>query len=359
MPNIEFFNPNFMFEGIWTPKCLMRYAATGNISRGAKDCYVVLQAFLGHNENCWPGQERIAIEMGGVSLRSVRSYIAELERDGFIHIEQRGLGKTNVYRMLPHKIFEEEMRKKSIAYPDRQNPAGQGETQQSDRNIPAGQDRNIPAGPLHLSYEEDQLVKDQVAEKLSLAANAASSDSQTDLPIGGGSGKESLKSDGLENTSMEEEPGLGEFENQTSAPSKLQTDSSKVWTLQDEKTFWSKYNAIPRVKKANAEAKRKAMDAIIRKFKASPDDALDALSGFRSSCPGSNVQEFLNHFQSYLETARQDNGPQGASTAQKRARTNLEDLKKETPADSNEINHLEAKELAGLIRLHRISLNSS
>ena len=37
--------------------------------------------------------------MAGQGERSVRTYLKELESTGFLEIKQRGLGKTNLYRL--------------------------------------------------------------------------------------------------------------------------------------------------------------------------------------------------------------------------------------------------------------------
>ena len=52
----------------------------------------------GRTISCFPGQERLAKDMG-VTDRSVRTYLQELEREQFIAIKQRGLGKPNLYEL--------------------------------------------------------------------------------------------------------------------------------------------------------------------------------------------------------------------------------------------------------------------
>ena len=47
---------------------------------------------------CFPGQERLAKDMG-VTDRSVRTYLQELEKADFVAIKQRGLGKVNLYEL--------------------------------------------------------------------------------------------------------------------------------------------------------------------------------------------------------------------------------------------------------------------
>ena len=67
-----------------------------DLSTGAKLAYAVILSYAWNNDYCFPGQERLAQDMG-VSDRSVRTYIKDLEDSGFLEVEQRGLGKTNIY----------------------------------------------------------------------------------------------------------------------------------------------------------------------------------------------------------------------------------------------------------------------
>ena len=46
----------------------------------------------------FPGQLKLAEDMGA-GERSVRTYLKELEAAGILEIKQRGLGKTNLYRL--------------------------------------------------------------------------------------------------------------------------------------------------------------------------------------------------------------------------------------------------------------------
>jgi len=68
------------------------------ISFGAKLAYAVLLSYAWQDKSCFPGQERMAHDLG-VTSRSVRTYLAELESAGFIVVAQRGLNKTNLYTL--------------------------------------------------------------------------------------------------------------------------------------------------------------------------------------------------------------------------------------------------------------------
>lgn len=68
------------------------------VSVGAKLTYAMLLKYAWHEKRCFPGQGRLAEEMG-VSRRSVSSYLQELEEREFISIERQGQGKTNIYTL--------------------------------------------------------------------------------------------------------------------------------------------------------------------------------------------------------------------------------------------------------------------
>ncbi len=68
------------------------------ISVGAKLAYAMLLKYAWGDNACFPGQLKLAKDMGA-GERSVRTYLKELESTGMLEIKQRGLGKTNLYRL--------------------------------------------------------------------------------------------------------------------------------------------------------------------------------------------------------------------------------------------------------------------
>jgi hypothetical protein len=70
----------------------------GNISVGAKLAYAMLLKYAWGDDACFPGQTKLADDMGS-GERSVRRYLDELEKVALLEIVQRGLGKTNLYRL--------------------------------------------------------------------------------------------------------------------------------------------------------------------------------------------------------------------------------------------------------------------
>jgi Helix-turn-helix domain len=69
-----------------------------DISVGAKLAYAMLLKYAWGDDACFPGQVKLADDMGATD-RSVRTYLKELEAAGALEVIQRGLGKTNVYRL--------------------------------------------------------------------------------------------------------------------------------------------------------------------------------------------------------------------------------------------------------------------
>jgi len=68
----------------------------GTLSVGAKVTYAMFLSYAWHNDSCFPGQDRLAEDMG-MSRSRVTEFVGELERAGLITIQRRGQGKTNIY----------------------------------------------------------------------------------------------------------------------------------------------------------------------------------------------------------------------------------------------------------------------
>ena len=67
-----------------------------DLSLGAKVTYAMFLSYAWHNESCFPGQDKLAADMG-MSRTRVAEFIGELKHAGLISIKRRGLGKTNIY----------------------------------------------------------------------------------------------------------------------------------------------------------------------------------------------------------------------------------------------------------------------
>ena len=66
------------------------------LSLGAKVTYAMFLSYAWHNDSCFPGQDRLAADMG-MSRPSVSAFVNDLEKAGLVSIQRRGLGKTNIY----------------------------------------------------------------------------------------------------------------------------------------------------------------------------------------------------------------------------------------------------------------------
>ena len=67
-----------------------------NLSLGAKVAYAMFLSYAWHNDWCFPGQDRLAEDMG-MSRSRVTEFVSELEKAGLVKIQRRGQGKTNLY----------------------------------------------------------------------------------------------------------------------------------------------------------------------------------------------------------------------------------------------------------------------
>jgi len=114
--------------------------------------FAVLLKYAWDNRQCFPGQTRLAEDIG-VSQRSIRSWLSELERHGLIGIKRRGLNKTNVYII---KDLWAGIRS------DRKQVSGQ------KQNVTSGQEQN------EASDKEDSVEEDSVEEDTDIYANEIS-----------------------------------------------------------------------------------------------------------------------------------------------------------------------------------------
>jgi hypothetical protein len=93
-----------------------------DLQPGAKLTYMVLLSYAWQKDHAYPGQDRLAADMG-VTERSIRTYLKELQESGLITIRRRGLGMTNVYVVhrlsRPENISDQE--RKSVSAPVQQD----------------------------------------------------------------------------------------------------------------------------------------------------------------------------------------------------------------------------------------------
>ena len=93
--NLQLDTDNLVVRGGFTqvPNFILK---DPNLSVGAKVAYAMFLSYAWHNDSCFPGQDRLAEDMGMSRVR-ITQLTAELDRVGLISIQRRGQGKTNLY----------------------------------------------------------------------------------------------------------------------------------------------------------------------------------------------------------------------------------------------------------------------
>ena len=93
------------------------------LSFGARLTYAVLLSYAWQEDSCFPGQERMAKDLGTTD-RSVRTFLAELKEKGYIDWKQQGLGKPNIYYILDYQPLKIEADRKPTSAPKRKPTSG-------------------------------------------------------------------------------------------------------------------------------------------------------------------------------------------------------------------------------------------
>ena len=88
------------------------------LSFGARLAYAVLLSYAWQEDSCFPGQDRMAKDLG-TSDRSIRTFLNELREYGYISWKQQGLNKPNVYYILDFKPLKIEADRKPASGQDR------------------------------------------------------------------------------------------------------------------------------------------------------------------------------------------------------------------------------------------------
>jgi hypothetical protein len=111
-----------------------------DLQPGAKLTYMVLLSYAWQKNHAYPGQDVLARDMG-VSDRSVRTYLDQLETSGLLSIRRRGLGLTNVYILhrlsRPENISDQD--RKPVSAPERKLfPTKKTQTNKTQRDDSKG-----------------------------------------------------------------------------------------------------------------------------------------------------------------------------------------------------------------------------
>ena len=86
-------NPVLLGGFTQVPNFVLRNA---NLSLGGRLTYAMFLSYAWDNDFCFPGQDRLAKDMG-MSRSRVTEFVTGLEKSGLISIQRRGQGKTNLY----------------------------------------------------------------------------------------------------------------------------------------------------------------------------------------------------------------------------------------------------------------------
>jgi hypothetical protein len=105
------FDPVFAAGFTEVPNYLLR---SRDLSNNAKIVYAKLLSYAWANDRCFPGQERMAEDIGS-SQPTIARAIQELVTRGWLHVERRGQGKTNIY--LLKYVVQKEARLEAVIHP--------------------------------------------------------------------------------------------------------------------------------------------------------------------------------------------------------------------------------------------------
>ena len=75
------------------PNVLIRSTRLASL---AKIVYAQLLSYAWNNNYCFPGQEKMAVDTGS-SRTTIYRALRELEDGGWLEVQRRGQGKTNIY----------------------------------------------------------------------------------------------------------------------------------------------------------------------------------------------------------------------------------------------------------------------
>ena len=81
------------------PNCVLNEK---DLSFASKVVYAKLLSYAWNNNRVFPGQERMAEEVG-TSQPTITRAITELEKIGYLEVQRRGQGRTNLY-ILNHTV---------------------------------------------------------------------------------------------------------------------------------------------------------------------------------------------------------------------------------------------------------------
>lgn len=96
LKTLEILEPSLKKDFVQVPT---RVLHNPKLSMQAKCLYSTLISYAWYNAECFPGQDRLATDLG-VTVKTIRTYLVELKKHKLLGWEQRGLNRTNLYKLL-------------------------------------------------------------------------------------------------------------------------------------------------------------------------------------------------------------------------------------------------------------------
>lgn len=132
------YKPYRVFNGIYIPESIVMLH-NKTLSYGAKIAFGRLCRYAGKEDVAYPKLETLASEIG-CSKRQAGNFIKELRKLGFIEVERLGLGRSNRYYFIWHKIFEidfldKKLKRKYISTQSEHNFSSQDEHSYATHSI--------------------------------------------------------------------------------------------------------------------------------------------------------------------------------------------------------------------------------
>jgi hypothetical protein len=151
--------PSFEYDtelaGSYFIQVPVEFVRNKNYSTGAKQLYQVLLTYCGSKTHAWPGQSRLADDLG-VTDRTIRNWLKELVTAGLLTVKRRGLTKSNIYHLhkLPIKIaHDEEKSGRVLPLPDSESKIVPFQNGKNDRSRTENSSAELHAVNLHATEE--------------------------------------------------------------------------------------------------------------------------------------------------------------------------------------------------------------
>jgi hypothetical protein len=110
------------------PNAILRCST---LSVGSRLLYAILLSYAWQDGQCFPGQERLANDLGFKSVQGIRKLLTELKKAGLIQVVRRGHMRTNVYVITSWSKLE-------LLLSDRNCSSGQAEVMETVVSITTG-----------------------------------------------------------------------------------------------------------------------------------------------------------------------------------------------------------------------------